>query len=187
LPLRLPYGRMATDRGPPHRAAAHRPQRPQLRALLLLRRRQGQARLHRPHKPAGAAAEVRGGGRRRHGRGGAQPTGDLERGALAGEPRGRSGEPAGPRAPAGAGGVSAMTETAHVSVMPNEVLEHLAPRPGAWYVDTTFGAGGHTRLLLGRGANVLAIDQDPTTTAFLEGEQAWQGARSSGRLRFASG
>ena len=83
--------------------------------------------------------------------------------------------------------MSAMTETAHVSVMPNEVLEHLAPRPGGWYVDTTFGAGGHTRLLLERGANVLAIDQDPTTTAFLEGEQTWQGARSSGRLRFAAG
>src|SRR5690606_29499286 len=77
--------------------------------------------------------------------------------------------------------------SAHVSVMPLEVIEYLAPRAGAWYVDTTFGAGGHTRLLLERGANVLAIDQDPSATSYLEAEAAWRPALSAGRLRFAAG
>lgn len=83
--------------------------------------------------------------------------------------------------------MSPVTETAHVSVMPAEVLEYLAPRAGAWYVDTTFGAGGHTRLLLQRGANVLAIDQDPAATTFLEGEPQWRPQLADGRLKFAAG
>jgi 16S rRNA (cytosine1402-N4)-methyltransferase len=48
----------------------------------------------------------------------------------------------------------------HVPVMLNECLEGLNPRVGHWYIDGTFGAGGHTQALLERNSKVLAIDQD---------------------------
>ena len=38
-------------------------------------------------------------------------------------------------------------------------LAQLDVRSGAYYVDGTFGAGGHTRALLARGARVL-VTQD---------------------------
>jgi 16S rRNA (cytosine1402-N4)-methyltransferase len=44
--------------------------------------------------------------------------------------------------------------------MLNECLEALNLQQGQWYIDGTFGAGGHTKALLERGVNVLAIDQD---------------------------
>jgi 16S rRNA (cytosine1402-N4)-methyltransferase len=50
----------------------------------------------------------------------------------------------------------------HVPVMLNECLEALRPAAGQWMIDGTFGAGGHTRALLAAGANVIAIDRDPT-------------------------
>lgn len=62
--------------------------------------------------------------------------------------------------------MSAATFLPHAPVMSAEVLEFLAPRPGGWYVDATFGAGGHTRALLTRGANVIAIDQDPGAATY---------------------
>lgn len=70
----------------------------------------------------------------------------------------------------------------HAPVMLAECLDHLAVTPGAWYVDGTFGAGGHTRALLGAGANVLALDRDPSVRRFL-GEDAL----TSGRLKFIEG
>lgn len=72
----------------------------------------------------------------------------------------------------------------HVSVMAAETLEALAPAPGAWYVDGTFGAGGHTRLLLGLGANVVAVDQDPAARRYVDELRA---AGLPGELRFAAG
>ncbi len=45
--------------------------------------------------------------------------------------------------------------------MPAEVLAGLAVRPGGVYVDGTFGAGGHSRLLAEAGARVIAFDVDP--------------------------
>ena len=48
----------------------------------------------------------------------------------------------------------------HIPVMLNECLEALNLKPGHWYIDGTFGAGGHTKALLESGVNVLAIDQD---------------------------
>ncbi len=76
------------------------------------------------------------------------------------------------------------TAAPHVSVMAAETLEALAVRPGAWYVDGTFGAGGHTRLLLERGANVLAIDQDPAAADYVA---ALRRAGLPGELRFVAG
>jgi 16S rRNA (cytosine1402-N4)-methyltransferase len=48
----------------------------------------------------------------------------------------------------------------HIPVMPEEVVEWLAPAPGKLIMDCTFGGGGHTRRLLARGAGVLALDRD---------------------------
>ncbi|MDP6474880.1 MAG: 16S rRNA (cytosine(1402)-N(4))-methyltransferase RsmH [Alphaproteobacteria bacterium] len=50
----------------------------------------------------------------------------------------------------------------HTPVMLAEVLETLAPRDGAVYVDSTFGGGGYSRGLLEAAAcRVCAIDRDP--------------------------
>jgi 16S rRNA (cytosine1402-N4)-methyltransferase len=51
----------------------------------------------------------------------------------------------------------------HVPVLPDPVLELLAPAPGQTLVDCTVGAGGHARLLAERvapGGRLLGIDQD---------------------------
>ncbi|MEX0819732.1 MAG: 16S rRNA (cytosine(1402)-N(4))-methyltransferase RsmH [Pirellulaceae bacterium] len=56
------------------------------------------------------------------------------------------------------------SETVHVPVLPNEVLEWLDPRPGKVIVDGTLGGGGHSRLLAERLAGqgrIIAIDRDP--------------------------
>ena len=51
---------------------------------------------------------------------------------------------------------------AHVPVMLAEVLDALAPRPGARFLDATFGCGGYSRALLDASpCRVLAIDRDP--------------------------
>ena len=52
--------------------------------------------------------------------------------------------------------------SAHTPVMLAEVLEAIAPRDGAKYVDATFGGGGYARGLLdAANCSVLGIDQDP--------------------------
>ena len=56
----------------------------------------------------------------------------------------------------------------HTPVLLNEILAALAPEPGARMVDATFGAGGYTRGLTARGAEVLSIDQDPDVIARAE-------------------
>lgn len=51
----------------------------------------------------------------------------------------------------------------HLSVLLDEVVRWLAPRPGGVYVDGTAGGGGHTRAILeavGPAGRVLALDQD---------------------------
>jgi 16S rRNA (cytosine1402-N4)-methyltransferase len=56
----------------------------------------------------------------------------------------------------------------HIPVLAEEVLGALALEPGGYYVDATFGRGGHTALLLqalGREGRVLAIDRDPAAVA----------------------
>jgi 16S rRNA (cytosine1402-N4)-methyltransferase len=53
----------------------------------------------------------------------------------------------------------------HISVLLDQVVHWLQPRPGAVLVDGTLGGGGHTRALAaGVGSNglVIAIDRDPT-------------------------
>jgi 16S rRNA (cytosine1402-N4)-methyltransferase len=61
--------------------------------------------------------------------------------------------------------------TDHVPVLPEEVRELLAVRPGETVVDATFGAGGHAALLaadLGERGKLIAIDRDPGARAYFE-------------------
>ena len=69
---------------------------------------------------------------------------------------------------------------AHTPVMLDTCLHYLAPEPDRWYIDGTFGAGGHTAALLERGVCVLAIDRDPSAAEHAAGLDAT-------RLRFSAG
>ena len=53
----------------------------------------------------------------------------------------------------------------HTPVLLDEVVEALAPTPGAVIVDATFGAGGYSRRLLDAGAVVHGFDRDPDAIA----------------------
>ena len=58
-------------------------------------------------------------------------------------------------------------------------MEMIQPAPGRTVIDATFGRGGHTRALLGRGARVIALDVDPDAQA-----EAEKLAREAGLDRF---
>ncbi len=77
--------------------------------------------------------------------------------------------------------------TAHRPVMLATCLEYLAPKPDRWYVDGTFGAGGHSRALLDDGANVLAIDQDPQADRFATGLAGPRFKLVQGNFRYLEG
>jgi 16S rRNA (cytosine1402-N4)-methyltransferase len=67
----------------------------------------------------------------------------------------------------------------HIPVMLAEVLEALQPAPGKLIIDGTFGAGGYTSAILEAGADVIALDRDPTAIA--AGQALVE--KSAGRLR----
>lgn len=72
--------------------------------------------------------------------------------------------------------VKAPRPTYHEPIMLNEVVELLAPKTGKIIVDGTLGGGGHTSALLGAGATVIGIDQDPAAIAHNERRLAdWSG------------
>jgi len=75
----------------------------------------------------------------------------------------------------GAAGRTASYADEHTPVLAAEVLAGLALEAGGYYVDATFGRGGHTALILqalGREGRLLALDRDPQAIA-------------AGRRRFA--
>jgi 16S rRNA (cytosine1402-N4)-methyltransferase len=49
----------------------------------------------------------------------------------------------------------------HIPVLLDEVLDALAINPGELHVDGTFGAGGYSGAMAGKGAKVFAFDRDP--------------------------
>jgi len=54
--------------------------------------------------------------------------------------------------------------SAHQPVLLNESIAALNIRPDGFYIDTTFGRGGHSRAILGHlneHGRLLALDQDP--------------------------
>ena len=53
-----------------------------------------------------------------------------------------------------------MTEAPHVPVLKAETLGLLKPGPGMRIIDGTFGFGGHARVMLEAGAEVLGVDLD---------------------------
>ncbi len=66
-----------------------------------------------------------------------------------------------------------MTATVHQPVLPEEVLEWLAPQTGGTFVDGTLGGAGHTRLLaakVGKQGLVIGLDRDPAVVATAETE-----------------
>ncbi|MDB5526406.1 MAG: mraW [Rhizobium sp.] len=66
----------------------------------------------------------------------------------------------------------------HIPVMLAEVLQHLEPAENRIILDGTFGAGGYTGAILAKGAEVIALDRDPS--AISAGQAAVD--RSDGRL-----
>ena len=54
----------------------------------------------------------------------------------------------------------------HVPVLGREAVDLLSPRDGGVYLDTTFGAGGYSRMILDvAGTRVIGIDRDRTAIA----------------------
>jgi 16S rRNA (cytosine1402-N4)-methyltransferase len=53
----------------------------------------------------------------------------------------------------------------HIPVLLHEVLTALEPAAGKVILDGTFGAGGYTSAILSGGAEVIALDRDPTAIA----------------------
>lgn len=64
------------------------------------------------------------------------------------------------------------TQRHHQSVMLQESIDLLQVKPNEWYVDATFGRGGHTAEILKRGGNVIALDFDEE--AILAGTQRFE-------------
>jgi len=65
----------------------------------------------------------------------------------------------------------------HIPVLLDEVLAVLKPAPGKVFIDGTFGAGGYSRALLEHGADVLALDRDPSVAPIAARLEKEYGAR----------
>ncbi len=70
----------------------------------------------------------------------------------------------------------------HQAVLLDEAVAALAVDPGGWYVDATFGRGGHARAILdrlGEAGRLLAIDRDPQAQRW-----AWEHFGADPRMCF---
>lgn len=64
--------------------------------------------------------------------------------------------------------------------MLNDAVEALGVKQGAWYIDGTFGRGGHTRKILEQGGKVIAFDFDQE--AIIYGQQTFKSEIIAGDL-----
>lgn len=68
----------------------------------------------------------------------------------------------------------------HQPVLLKEAIDLLDPQQGLWYLDGTFGRGGHTAEIMARGANVVALDYDEQAIA--AGKLRFEQEITGGRL-----
>src|SRR5260221_6069201 len=68
----------------------------------------------------------------------------------------------------------------HIPVLLAEVLEALDVQTGNWYIDGTFGRGGHTTEILKHGGKVIAFDVDQEAIAF--GQEKFANEIAQGQL-----
>jgi 16S rRNA (cytosine1402-N4)-methyltransferase len=68
----------------------------------------------------------------------------------------------------------------HQPVMLNKALEYLNVQPHHWYIDATFGRGGHTQAILNQDACVIAFDVDQEAIAY--GKKQFESAIKQERL-----
>lgn len=78
---------------------------------------------------------------------------------------------------------SPVSDAPHVPVLLDEVVAAFAPLAGRRVVDGTFGAGGYSRALLLAGADVVAIDRDPSVKVHADRLSA----EFPGRFQFVPG
>lgn len=68
----------------------------------------------------------------------------------------------------------------HQPVMLKEALTALQIKANHWYLDATFGRGGHTSQILAQGAKVIALDWDDEAIAW--GKQTFANQLAAGQL-----
>ena len=68
----------------------------------------------------------------------------------------------------------------HQPAMLNEVMQYLQVKDGDWYLDATFGRGGHTEAILNNKGKVLALDCDQEAITY--GQKIYQKAISLKKL-----
>lgn len=68
----------------------------------------------------------------------------------------------------------------HVTVLLKEAVEQLAVKKDSWYIDATFGRGGHTKQIIQAGGKVLALDWDEE--AIMAGQTKFVQALEQGNL-----
>jgi 16S rRNA (cytosine1402-N4)-methyltransferase len=73
----------------------------------------------------------------------------------------------------------------HHPVLAAEAIEWLHVQPDHWYLDATFGRGGHTRMILERHGRVIAIDCDQA--AIEAGNSHFEAAVAKQRLVLVQG
>jgi len=60
-------------------------------------------------------------------------------------------------------------KNSHVPVLAEEVIKNLNIRDGLTYVDGTFGAGGHSNMILSSATcNLVSIDRDPSVSIYAD-------------------
>jgi 16S rRNA (cytosine1402-N4)-methyltransferase len=69
----------------------------------------------------------------------------------------------------------------HVSVLKKESIAALRIKSGRWYLDGTFGRGGHTRAILEAGGKVVAFDVDEQAIQY--GQKEFAAEIEAGKLR----